>query len=558
MQIKIAEFSKNLMNEPAVPLPAVVNGLLHKKVVAKGKHQLELEGVTQTIELDETLIKTGANQWHVLGKVIGKGGFGTVYNSNLKITLREGQAFLEHAGEVIKCISLGVEAEETFQEILAEANFQKRHRIATQAIVRQGNQAYIVSENCGVTLSEILARPGLDFDFRIQLLLAVANELLLLEQTGVVHRDLKPSNICIQMTSKGLRATVIDFGLAQPIERPDYQNWGTLGYVSPETFAGKASTHASDRWAFAGIAGEILGCDRGKLFKDAFFVNGPYKYDTLLKKVKIPADVDPVLIKDLKILLSNQSSINPDNREPLDLIIKFLLLIPTRRAIYREFNQQWQKLEKELQELQQECRLLNIDSQIWNGKSILKGSVKFDHSKPFIKHQLDKLNNDVIKAIRELKPLGRHLLETVRLLTEQCSAQEYKVQTPDLSLVTQNVAALTAYLKSFHKYTPKLAESLNTQHFAGSNSSGIHRIQAIIESNKSAFEKLMLLKDLGESKTKSSLFNWYSRSNFFGNGRHANMETLYTKLAQLSPESNEVEAQLNELSDYTKQHSFSV
>lgn len=554
MQIKFSELSKKLLHKPSEPLPAELYGLLRqKKVLAKGKHKLLVNGLPKNITLGESLIKTGPNQWHVLGKVIGLGGFGTVYSSNLKIMLREGKAWLEPADDVIKSISLGLEPDETFQEIVAEANSQKRHRIAMHAVVRDGNQAYIVTENCGVSLDELLKKPDLDFDYRIQLLLAVANELLLLEQTGVVHRDLKPSNICIKKTPNGFRATVIDFGLAAPIEKPDYQDWGTLGYISPETFSKRASTHASDRWAFAAIAGEILGCDNAQLFSDAISINGPYKYDTLLKNIKIPADVDPVLIRDLKALLLNQCSNNPKNREPLDLVIKFLLLIPTRRVMYREFNQQWQELETKLQGLQKECRSLNITNEPWTAKSILKGTVNFDHSNPFIKHQL----NDVVKAIKQVKPLSSHLLETKRLLLQNLTAREYESGVPNLSLITKNISALTECLKTFHKYSPKLTENLSVQRFAGSNSSGAQQIQAIIESEKSSLEKLVLLKELGQAKTKGNLSNWYSRSHFFGHGRHAHMETLYSKLAELSSDPDKLAAQLNELGEYTKQHNFS-
>lgn len=559
MHIKFSELSKKLHVRPVMPLPSELYGLLrNKKVIAMGKHKLRVNGIVKSITIDQTLINTGPNRWNVLGKVVGNGGFGTVYSSSLKITFQEGKAWLEPADDVIKSISLGSDPDQTFQAITAEANFQKRHRITVYPVVRDGNQAYIVAENCGITLAELLARRDLDFDTRIKLLVAIANELLLLEQTGVVHRDLKPSNICIKNTPQGFRATVIDFGLAQPIQRPDYEDWGTLGYISPETFFKKASTHASDRWAFAAIAGEILDCENADLFKDALSVSGPYNYETLLKTVNIPSNVDPILIKDLKALLSNQCSINPNKREPLDLIIKFLLLIPTRRAMFSKFTQQWHGLEASLQGLQEVCRSLNITNEGLSTESILKGKVNFDYANPLIKQQLNKFKNDIVHNIKELKPLSSHLSETKRLLSQNLTAQEYKLETPDLSLISRSISAFTQYLKTIHQYTPKLTESLGGQHFVGSNSSGTQRIQAIIQTSKSPLEKLILLKELGQSKTKTSLSNWYSRSHFFGNGRHANMETLYSKLAALSSEPEKLAGQLNELGQYTRQHNFSA
>lgn len=557
MKIKFSELSKKLQNQPAIPLPAELCGLLQqKKVIAKDKHKFKVNGVPKIITLDESVIKTGPNRWHVVGKVIGVGTFGTVHTSSLKITVRDGKAWLEPADDVIKSISLGLEADKIFREITTEANFQKRHRIAMHAVVREGNQAYIVTENCGVTLAEILSKPNLDFDTRIQLLLAVANELLLLEQTGVVHRDLKPNNICIKKTPKGFRATVIDFGLAQPSARPDYEDWGTLGYISPETFSKKASTHASDRWAFAGIAGEILNCENADLFKDALSVDGPYRYDTLLKNINVPPDVDPVLIKDLKSLLANQSSMDPKKRDPLAVVIKFLLLIPTRRAMYQKFTQDCQKLENELQKLQKESHSLKIMDEAISVETILKGRVNLEHPNSFIRYHLDKFKNDVVVGMKELKTFGSHLSETKRLLQQTLTAQEYTPGFPNLSSITKKVSTFTEYLKTVNQHTPKLTESLNLQRFANSNSSGVQQIRAIVESNKTSLEKLMLLKEVGQAKTKSNFSNWYSRSHFFGVGRHSHMETLYRKLADLSPEPDKLAGQLNELEEYTKLYNF--
>ena len=82
-------------------------------------------------------------------------------------------------------------------------------------------------------------------------------------QQGVVHRDIKPANLLLDR-SRSLH--VADFGIARvitddPITRTG-QAFGTAAYLSPEQAKGEPATEASDRYALAVVAFELLTGER--------------------------------------------------------------------------------------------------------------------------------------------------------------------------------------------------------------------------------------------------------------------------------------------------------
>ena len=76
---------------------------------------------------------------------------------------------------------------------------------------------------------------------------------------GVVHRDVKPGNMLLDEHE---RVRVADFGIARVASDDTVtgtgQLLGTAAYLSPEQIVGDSSTPASDRYALAVVAFELL------------------------------------------------------------------------------------------------------------------------------------------------------------------------------------------------------------------------------------------------------------------------------------------------------------
>ncbi|WP_433219675.1 protein kinase domain-containing protein [Dactylosporangium sp. CS-047395] len=106
----------------------------------------------------------------------------------------------------------------------------------------------------GITLAEVEELAGgLPEELVRRLGAALADGLAAIHNARVVHRDLKPSNVLVLKD----QIKIIDFGIARPDDAPrltaSQYFHGTVGYIAPERFAGKAGTPASDVFALAAV-----------------------------------------------------------------------------------------------------------------------------------------------------------------------------------------------------------------------------------------------------------------------------------------------------------------
>jgi predicted Ser/Thr protein kinase len=125
-------------------------------------------------------------------------------------------------------------------------------------------RTYMVMELMrGGSLADLLRRgEPVSHDDALRWLGEAAAALDVAHDAGVVHRDIKPANLLLD--ERG-RLGIGDFGIARVAETSAAQQLtatgqvlGTAAYISPEQAVGESASAASDRYALAVVAYELL------------------------------------------------------------------------------------------------------------------------------------------------------------------------------------------------------------------------------------------------------------------------------------------------------------
>ncbi|HJV21472.1 MAG TPA: serine/threonine-protein kinase [Holophagaceae bacterium] len=201
-----------------------------------------------------SLDPTHIGRFRILG-TLGQGSMGTVY-------LAEDPKL--NRGVAIKVVRAGLGDPEVL------ARFQREAEISAKLHHPNVITVYDVGEEPGVgpflamefvdgeSLSAILKRGAMPPAEALELLLQAREALEAAHRAGIVHRDLKPENF---MVSKDRHLKLMDFGIARGAgakvtKTSDFL--GTPAYAAPEVLSGGQAGPASDRWAFAVSAFEML------------------------------------------------------------------------------------------------------------------------------------------------------------------------------------------------------------------------------------------------------------------------------------------------------------
>ena len=147
------------------------------------------------------------------------------------------------------------------REALAAARLSGEDSTVTIFDVGEWNERpFIVMEYLGGgSIADRLSRGPVPTSQALAWLDEAASALDAAHANGIVHRDVKPANLLLDRSD---RVHVADFGIASAAGLDSMTVTGTVlgtaGYLSPEQANGQRATPASDRYALAVVAYELL------------------------------------------------------------------------------------------------------------------------------------------------------------------------------------------------------------------------------------------------------------------------------------------------------------
>jgi serine/threonine protein kinase len=135
------------------------------------------------------------------------------------------------------------------------------HVVTIYDVGEHDGRAFMVMElmRGGTVAERLKAGRAISDDTALRWLREAASALDAAHEAGVVHRDIKPGNLLLDDHD---RLAIADFGIARLAMEDQLtatgQVLGTASYISPEQAVGEAATPASDRYALAVVAFELL------------------------------------------------------------------------------------------------------------------------------------------------------------------------------------------------------------------------------------------------------------------------------------------------------------
>lgn len=198
-------------------------------------------------------------RYEILEEIIG-GGMGNVYKA------RDGRLGWMVAVKVLKedasKNSWMVDKFLDEKEALAKIDHPNVVRLVDTGELSNGAPYLVMKYIEGSDLEQILAaaKDGLDPVRVAAIMLQAGQGVAALHKAGMVHRDLKPSNFVVGDNDHEFFLKVIDLGIVRVLgtnTRLD-QIPGTPPYLSPEQLSGQDVTSASDVYALAVTAYELL------------------------------------------------------------------------------------------------------------------------------------------------------------------------------------------------------------------------------------------------------------------------------------------------------------
>jgi serine/threonine-protein kinase len=261
----------------------------------------------------DTLIGRTLNNRYVVGRKIGEGGFGAVFEGRQVATGREVALKVLHPHNVSDATVVA----RFRREAEACSKLRNAHTVTLYDFDETPDGIlYLAMELVrGRSLQQIQKSEGPLAPIRVlNILHQIAEALGEAHEQGLVHRDMKPENVMVESREGEDFVKVLDFGIAKIISGESAKNTpaltafgqtvGTLEFMSPEQLRGHTLDGRSDIYAIGMMSYEMLA---GELpFADAkaptdiihFHLHKPAPPPSRLNPaLRIPTAVDEVVLK---------------------------------------------------------------------------------------------------------------------------------------------------------------------------------------------------------------------------------------------------------------------
>jgi serine/threonine-protein kinase len=244
-----------------------------------------------------------------LGRLLGEGGFGAVYEAEHPLLKRRAAVKVLHR--------VAERDSDAVQRFISEAQavnqIRSRHiiDIFSFGTLSDGRHFYVMDFLEGEPLDRFLARSErVDVKTTLQLLAPIADALDLVHRAGIIHRDLKPQNIFLAWDDADeVVPKLLDFGMAKllsnsPVRTVSGTPIGTPLYMAPEQARGDKVDGRCDVYALGVLCYEML---TGRLPFDAettvailmaHLIQNPEKPSEVLSE--LPFELDAPLLRMLE------------------------------------------------------------------------------------------------------------------------------------------------------------------------------------------------------------------------------------------------------------------
>jgi serine/threonine protein kinase len=237
------------------------------------KSQFETFTLSETSAafLNETTLPQGSDfigqlldERYLIEKVLGQGGVGAVYLARDR-KLHDKPVVIKVLLEKSLQNSWVVQKFRQEVEALSRIDHPGVVGIIDSGELADGQPFIVMQYVDGSALRSLMKPEGMDLEKSANIIRQIGRALTAAHDKGIFHRDLKPENVMLQDLGHGEeQVKVIDFGIAKikdSMVAPSTAtnvSAGTVSYMAPEQLSGRPVSAATDVYALAEIAYEML------------------------------------------------------------------------------------------------------------------------------------------------------------------------------------------------------------------------------------------------------------------------------------------------------------